>query len=97
MSPTGGGSQYNSTNSGNLYATQTGNININNPAAGRRGPRIDSKVLVITLLADAIFFLYGMLVYSGKNTEGDQWRAGIFLFLFFWTCVILGRWVRRRI
>jgi hypothetical protein len=43
-----------------------------------------------------IFFLYGTLAYTGRNTSGDSWRAGIFLFMFLMTSAMLGRWIRRR-
>lgn len=88
--------QYNAANSGNVYATQRGNININSTSPGKRGPRIDTKVLLITLLTDVIFFFYGMLAYTGRNTAADNWRAGIFLFLFVMTSAMIGRWIRRR-
>jgi hypothetical protein len=89
--------QYNTANSGNVYATQNGSINVNTAATGKRGPRIDTKVLLVTLLTDVIAFVYGMLAYTGRNTSGDEWRAGIFLFLFFMTSVMIGRWIRRRV
>jgi ABC-type multidrug transport system permease subunit len=85
--------QTNSVNSGNLYATQKGNINI---GARQAGPRLDTKVLLATLLTDVVFFFYGMLSYTGHNTTGDEWRAGLFLFLFIATSGMFGRWVRRR-
>ena len=87
--------QSNTVGSGNLYATQGGNIHINTP--GKTGLRIDSKVLLITLVADVILFFYGMLSYTGNNTTGDDWRAGIFLFMFLATCAMIGRWIRRRV
>ena len=95
--PWGQPGQYNMSASGNVYATQKGNITIGGAAGGWRGPRVDSKVLLATLLADGIFFLYGMLSYTGRNTGPDQWRAGIFLFLLLTTFAMAGRWIRRRI
>lgn len=86
--------QSNMVNSGNLYATQKGNINIG--VGAQRGPRFDTKALLATLLIDIAFFFYGMLSYTGRNTTGDEWRAGIFLFLFLATSGMFGRWVRRR-
>jgi hypothetical protein len=88
--------QYNSS-SGPLYASQSGNININNGPAAQRGPRTDTKVILVAMLADVAFFFYGMLAYTGHNTSSDDWRAGIFLFMFFATSVVIGRWIRRRI
>lgn len=91
-------SQFNNSTSGNVYATQGGgNININHNAPGKRGLRTDSKVLLITLPVNVIYFFYGMLAYTGRNTTADNWRAGIFLFLFLATCTMIGRWIRRRI
>jgi DMSO reductase anchor subunit len=88
--------QYNSAASGgNVYATQGGNQYIN-VGTGKRGLRMDTKVLLVTLLADVVFFFYGMLAYTGKNTNSDNWRAGIFLFMFLMTCGMIGRWIRRR-
>jgi hypothetical protein len=86
------GNQFNSVNRGNQYATQYGNINLH---AGQR--RFDGRVLLVTLVVDVAFFFYGMLAYTGKNTTGDQWRAGIFLFLLIITATLLRRWIRRRV
>ncbi|MBF5028557.1 MULTISPECIES: hypothetical protein [unclassified Micromonospora] len=93
--PPGSGQNIN-TNSGNVYATQTGNININNNLAQKRGPHLDTKALLVVLPANVIFFLYGMSAYTGRNTSGDNWRAGIFLFMLLFTLGMIGRWVRRR-
>jgi len=93
-------SQFNSSTSGNVYATQGGgNINIrhSHTTPVKRGPRTDTKVLLIALPINVIYFFYGMLAYTGRNTTADNWRAGIFLFLFFATCTMIGRWIRRRI
>jgi hypothetical protein len=89
--------QFNTTNSGNIYATQGGNININATPAVPRGLRVDTKALLIVLPADVIFFFYGMFAYTGKNTTGDTWRAGIFLVMCLVTAAMAGRWIRRRV
>jgi hypothetical protein len=89
--------QYNTANSGNVYATQGGNININTTPAVTRGLRVDTKALLVVLPADVIFFFYGMLAYTGKDTTGDTWRAGIFLVMFLLTATMIGRWIRRRV
>jgi hypothetical protein len=91
-----GQNQSNSVNSGNIYATQSGNVNITSGGTEKRGPRLDSKVLLGTVLTDVIFFGYGMLSYTGNNSGGDDWRAGIFLFLLITTSAMIGRWIRRR-
>jgi len=84
------GNQYNTAQ--NLVATQRGNIRINNGAAPP-----SAKPLLIILGIDVIFFFYGMLSYTGKNTGGDEWRAGIFLVLAVVTLSMIGRWVRGRL
>jgi hypothetical protein len=95
---TPGMNQSNLAKKGNVYGVQGGTLNVTNTAGPtRRGPRVDTKVLLVTLPVDVAFFFYGMLSYTGQNTTGDDWRAGIFLFLFLATAAMLGRWVRRRI
>lgn len=89
--------QYNTATSGNVYATQGGSININTTPPAKRGLRIDTKVLLITLLTNVILFIYGTLAYTGRNTTGDDWRAGMFLFMFVGFSAMIGRWIRRRI
>jgi hypothetical protein len=90
-------SQVNTAMSGNVYATQGGGkITINSGPASKGGLRTDTKVLLVTLLVDVAFFFYGMLAYTGKNTNADEWRAGIFLFLLLMTGGTVGRWIRRR-
>jgi hypothetical protein len=96
------GGQFNQFNYANrdLYNTQDGDIITNNNYQAlprQRGLRIDTKVLLITLITDVIFFFYGMLTYTGTNTGSDNWRAGIFWFLFLMTSAMIGRWIRRRI
>jgi DMSO reductase anchor subunit len=90
--------QYNTaTSGGSVYAAQGGNQYINiGTGPGKRGLRIGTKVLLVTLLVDVVFFFYGMLAYTGENTSGDSWRAGIFLFMFLLTSGMIGRWIRRR-
>ncbi len=75
-----------------------GNVvgNVINPP-GKTGIRLDTKVLGLTLLADVAFFFYGMLSYTGRNTSGDEWRAGIFIVLFSVTIGMIRRWFRRRV
>src|SRR5258707_15037516 len=81
----------------NVYASLGGDINIHQPpAAARRGLGTDTKVLLTIFVADVAFFFIGMLSYTGTNTGGDTWRAGIFLFLLAVTGVLVRRWIRRR-
>lgn len=92
------GNQFNYANR-DLYRTDDGDIITNNnyhATAAQRGLRLDTKVLLITLAVDIVFFFYGMATYTGKNVSSDNWRAGIFWFLFLTTCGMIGRWIRRR-
>jgi hypothetical protein len=84
------GNQYNTGQS--VYATQKGHIRINNGAA-----RPSAKPVLVILGFDVVFFFYGMLSYTGKDTGGDGWRAGIFLVLAVVTFSMIGRWVRGRL
>ncbi|GIF23117.1 hypothetical protein BJ973_000525 [Actinoplanes tereljensis] len=88
--PNNSGNQYNM--GGNVYATQKGHIKINNGSA-----RPSAKPVLIVLGIDVIFFFYGMLSYTGKNTSADQWHAGIFLVLAIITLSMIGKWVRGRL
>ena len=94
--PSNNSNQYNSAGAGgNVYATQGGGtINVHPPqAAARRGVGIDTKVLLAVIVADVAFFFIGMLSYTGENTSGDTWRAGIFLFLLALTGTLIRRWI----
>jgi hypothetical protein len=73
----------------NVYATQKGNIRVNNGLT-----RPSAKPVLIILGTDVLFFFYGMLSYSGASTSGDGWRAAIFLVLVIATFSLIGRWVR---
>ncbi|MEV6844197.1 hypothetical protein [Actinoplanes sp. NPDC051411] len=80
---------------GNVYANQGGNQIIHTGPAKRGGG--DTKALLVTLGSDAVFFLYGMLSYTGQNSSGDEWRAGIFIVLLVVTAGMIRRWLRRRV
>ena len=67
-----------------------------NQVARKRGPRTDTIVLLATVVFDVLFFFYGMLAYTGRNTGADEWRAGIFLLLLLVTGSMVRRWIRRR-
>ncbi|MEV4350731.1 hypothetical protein AB0J83_40260 [Actinoplanes sp. NPDC049596] len=88
--PQGTNNQYNSGQ--NVYATQKGHIRITNGAAPP-----SAKPLLVILALDAVFFLYGMLSYTGHNTSADAWRAGIFLALVVLTLSLTSRWIRGRL
>lgn len=96
---TSGGPQYSQRNSarrgGRIYANQGGNQIIHNHQGGHGG--FSGRALLVTLVADAAFFLYGMTAYTGRNTTGDLWRSGIFLGLLVLTGSLLRRWLRRRL
>ncbi len=66
------------------------------PAAGARRLRIDTKAILIVLPANAVFFGYGMLAYTGGEHQRRQ-RAGVLLFMVLMTTAMIGRWIRRRI
>ncbi len=52
---------------GNVYANQGTGNQIIHTGPGKRGGG-DTKALLVTLALDAVFFLYGMLSYTGRNT-----------------------------
>jgi hypothetical protein len=83
---------------GNVFANQgTGDQIIHTGTPGRRGLGTDSKALLVFLAVDILFFFFGALSYTGGNTDGDMWRAGIFLVLLIVTAGLVRRWLRRRI
>jgi hypothetical protein len=81
---------------GNVYANQGTGKQIIHTGSSKRGSG-GTKALLVTLALDAVFFLYGMLSYTGKNTSGDEWRAGIFIILLIVTAGMIRRWLRNRI
>jgi len=62
----------------------------------RTGVSFDTKALLVALILDVAMFLYGMLSYSGKNTNTETWRAVIFLLMCGVTIGMIRRWFRRR-
>ncbi|MCO8277045.1 hypothetical protein M1L60_41350 [Actinoplanes sp. TRM 88003] len=82
---------------GHVYANQgTGDQIIHAPLAPR-GLGADTKALLVIVAVDIVFFVVGAMSYTGKNTDGDLWRAVIFLFLVVVTVGIARRWLRRRV
>ena len=81
---------------GNVYANQGTGNQIIHTGPGRRGGA-DTKALLVVLVLDVVFFFYGMLAYTGRNTSGDEWRAGIFIVLLIVTAGMIRRWLRRRV
>lgn len=82
---------------GTVYANQgTGNQNVttnyNLPKMGRYGGR----ALLIILVVDVAFFIYGATAYTGRGTTADNWRAGIFFVLVIVTVRMIRSWLRRR-
>lgn len=77
-----------------------GGINVNLPAPPPPPPRrrmsFDTTMLLAMLVADVVFFLYGMWSYTGRNTTAEMWRAVIFLVMFSVTCGMTRRWFLRR-
>jgi CHAT domain len=102
--PTPGQPQPHVTASGQSAVVQghgnvvnTGNTTVNPlPPPARKRWSVDTKVLLGALVLDVAFFLYGMQSYTGRNTNGDTWRAVIFLVLIGTTAGMIRRWFRRR-
>jgi hypothetical protein len=81
---------------GQVFANQgTGDQNIHLRPDRRGGG--DSKALLVTLVVDVVFFVYGSLSYTGRSTSSDTWHAVIFLVLLAVTVGMIRRWLRRRI
>jgi hypothetical protein len=78
-----------------VYANQGGDQVIHNYQA-TRGRGFSGRALLVTLMIDAGFFLYGMIAYTGRNTTADLWRSGIFFGLLVVTGSMVRRWLRRR-
>jgi hypothetical protein len=91
--------QTNTANSGGaVYANQgTGNQIINTGPVPKRGPRTDTKVLLIMIVADVGVFWYGAASFTGRDTTANQWHAGIFLVMLGITIRMIKRWMHRRV
>lgn len=63
-------------------------------ARGRR--RFAARLVIGALVADVIYFFYGMWSYSGRDTSGDAWRAVIYLVMLAVTIRLIRRWFRHR-
>jgi len=82
---------------GNVYANQgTGDMTIYNQSHGPARSGFGGWLLLTLLVVDIAFFFYGMLAYTGRNTNADSWRAGTFLVLLIVTGSTLRGWLRRR-
>jgi hypothetical protein len=87
-----------------VYAAQQGNQYINHiyqgqaqPPPPAAAPPRTGRALVVMLVVDAVFFVYGAIAYTGQgNNPGDLGRAVIFLILLATTGTLLRRWVRSR-
>jgi hypothetical protein len=99
--PQPGHHQYNAPGQGGtVYANQgAGHQIVNNvyssPEAERRR-RLMTKILVGALVADVLYFFYGMWSYSGQNTSADAWRAGVYIAMLVVTIRLIRRWWRQR-
>ena len=84
--------QYNhASRNGKIYAAQ-GDLNVYGQNRGIAG-----RLLVVLLAFDVVFFFYGMTAYTGRSTDTDSWRAGIFFVLIAMTGAAFRGWFRRRL
>jgi hypothetical protein len=89
-----------------VYAAQNGNQYVNNtniyqgpgrPQQPPAPPPRTGRALLVMLVVDAVFFVYGAIAYTGQaNNPADLGRAVIFLILLATTGTLLRRWVRSR-
>ena len=89
--PASGGTVYSNQGPGNQIFYQT----YVDPAAQRRR-RLARWGLLGALVTDVLYFFYGMWSYTGRNTPGDAWRAGIYLVMLAVTIRLLRGWLRTR-
>jgi hypothetical protein len=89
--PTSGGTVYSYQGTGSQVVQNT----YGDQAAQRRR-QTTTRLLIGALLADILYFFYGMWSYSGYNTSGDGWRAGIYLVMLVITIRLIRRWFRQR-
>jgi hypothetical protein len=89
--PTSGGTVYSYQGTGSQVVHNT----YSDQAAQRRR-KFTSRLLIGALVADVLYFFYGMWSYSGHDTSGDAWRAGIYLLMLGVTIRLIRRWVRQR-
>jgi hypothetical protein len=89
--PTSGGTVYSYQGSGSQVVHNT----YSNPAAQQRR-RTATRLLIGALVADFLYFFYGMWAYTGHNTSADAWRAGIYLVMLGVTVRLIRRWFRQR-
>ena len=73
-----GSSNYRQDNAprghGQVFANQgTGDQNIHLQPARRAGG--DTKALLVTLVVDVVFFVYGSLSYTGRGTPSSSWAC----------------------
>jgi hypothetical protein len=88
------------TSGGTVYSYQgTGSQVVHNTygdQAAQRRRQTTTRLLIGVLLADFLYFFYGMWAYSGHNTSADAWRAGIYLVMLAITIRLIRRWFRQR-
>jgi hypothetical protein len=90
--PTAGGTVYSHQGTGNqvVYNAYT------DPAAERRR-RLTTRLLIGAIVADVLYFFYGMWSYTGQNTTGDTVRAVVYLVMLGVTIRLIRNWVRQRV
>jgi hypothetical protein len=89
--------QHNAPRRGSsVYANQGTGDQIIHTTPPRRGMGGDTKALLVTLVVDGVFFVYGVVAYTGgRNAHADEWRAGAFIALVIVTGGMIRRWLRR--
>jgi hypothetical protein len=97
--------RYSQTNApssgGTVYANQGGNQMIHSnttlvpPARQRLRP--DSVALLVMLVADVAFLVYGIFSVSSKDVGAAGWQSAIFVIMLLVTGILVRRWLRRRL
>ncbi|MGI5246630.1 hypothetical protein [Dactylosporangium sp. CA-139066] len=94
--------QQNHASSGGIVNANQGsgpqiiNYNAYDPTAERRRRRRSTWLVLSALIADVLYFFYGMWSYTGRNTPADTVRAVVYLFMLVITIRLIRNWFRRR-
>ncbi|HEU5470188.1 MAG TPA: hypothetical protein VFV67_06005 [Actinophytocola sp.] len=83
---------------GQTFNTINANNTIHATPVRPKGIQRDTKVLLILLVIDIAWFVWGMTAYTGLSGDtGDLVRSIGFLILFAMTIRLFVNWVRRRL